>query len=89
MLTPQEQSIVVHQKATKETCQKITGIIFQSPQNWSLWIDGEKFTPARNKSDSFEIQNISSEYVSLKFSKEIKKFSIHDSFDVIYGTLCE
>lgn len=89
MLPPQEKEAYVPDVHIKSSCQKITGMIYTSNQSWSLWIGGEKYTPSHTKNNFFKIESVTSQEIKIALQGVSKSFSLHDSFDVKTGKLCE
>lgn len=95
MLTPDEQSLLVpkNQEIVMERSRCITlqGMLYQNPESWSIWIEGEKLTSKNRKSKThgFEVHAISNGHIELQIEDEIKSFSIHDSFNPMTGVSCK
>lgn len=70
MLSPEEQDIIkqLQTKPTKTSTTKsihLEAIMFYSPTNWILWVNGQKITPAKQ-----------SNYKVLKVTKEGAEFEM-------------
>ena len=89
MLPPEEKDAYIPDMQVKSSCQKITGMIYRSNQSWSLWIGGEKYTPTHTKSNFFKIESVTSQEIKIVLQGSLKSFSLHDSFDVRTGELCD
>jgi hypothetical protein len=92
MLTPQEQGVESGGKDhEKSICLHVSGIIFQNPDFWSLWIEGEKFTPKNRESKlyDFKVLQVSSDHIKLKFLNTEKSYIIRDSFNPVTGDFCQ
>lgn len=89
MLPPQDKDSYISDVSVKSSCEKITGMIYKSDQNWSLWIGGQKYTSSHIKGNSFQIEGVTNQEIKIAFEKNIKSFSLYDSFDIVTGELCD
>ncbi len=89
MLPPQEKDVYMQDFQTKSSCQKITGMIYQSSQSWCLWIGDEKYNQNHKRNDFFQIESVTNQEIKISFQTSLKSFSLHDSFDIKTGKLCD
>lgn len=88
MLPVHEKELQKPDSYVNSSCQKITGMIYQSVDNWCLWIGSQKYTPLAKNSNFFKIESVTGQKIKITFGENSKSFFLHDSFDVKTGDLC-